>query len=401
MLQTGLPSPPGAGFIVLLLLCRGWVCGAELRLSQGDSRVPSRYASHSAPGGAGEEARSAAAADSTGLSAWTYQRGSHTHWTSALSTATTPDSASSRSSASPTPEPSAEPPRERGAVPLPASAPAASVDAAALPSLAASRTPGADASPGSLPGDVIQPTMVFGGHYGVFSTALPAEASSSSGAMAGGAATTQAGDSTPALQITTWTYGHADGAASLSSSSSSSSSPVSGTSEHGDGNAGPRGTSVGPRATDDRGAAPVAPSLSSGTVPSWTDTKLITTATAHTDGPAAHFHWLLRRADIAWIVTAITVVVATSVLGGVLCVSRRRKEASHERNLSYWNEAITLDYFRHAVQLPQDLPYGTHPTVATISLDEMALPEEDGGLTFINTFAKGVTFADGHRSTEL
>lgn len=35
---------------------------------------------------------------------------------------------------------------------------------------------------------------------------------------------------------------------------------------------------------------------------------------------------------------------------------RKKKSSSQENNLSYWNNAITMDYFsRHAVELPREI----------------------------------------------
>lgn len=35
---------------------------------------------------------------------------------------------------------------------------------------------------------------------------------------------------------------------------------------------------------------------------------------------------------------------------------RRKKTSNPENNLSYWNNAITMDYFnRHAVELPREI----------------------------------------------
>uniref|UniRef100_A0A8C4NG83 Transmembrane protein n=1 Tax=Eptatretus burgeri TaxID=7764 RepID=A0A8C4NG83_EPTBU len=124
-------------------------------------------------------------------------------------------------------------------------------------------------------------------------------------------------------------------------------------------------------------------------------------ATSHTEGTTSPFRLLLRRVDMAWIVSAATVILALAVLGGVVCVSRRKKEPVPE-NLSYWNEAITLDYFRHAVQLPQDSGHVPQATVSTIPLDGgMRVDGRGDGLLFVNAFAAGHTFSEEHKSTEL
>lgn len=38
------------------------------------------------------------------------------------------------------------------------------------------------------------------------------------------------------------------------------------------------------------------------------------------------------------------------------CLRRKKKTANPENNLSYWNNAITMDYFnKHAVELPREI----------------------------------------------
>ncbi|XP_009295582.1 transmembrane protein 108 isoform X2 [Danio rerio] len=65
----------------------------------------------------------------------------------------------------------------------------------------------------------------------------------------------------------------------------------------------------------------------------------------------------LDKMDIVWLVLAISVPVSTcSVLLTVCCMRKKKKSASQENNLSYWNDAITMDYFtRHAVELPREI----------------------------------------------
>lgn len=49
-------------------------------------------------------------------------------------------------------------------------------------------------------------------------------------------------------------------------------------------------------------------------------------------------------------------VLSTAVLLTVCCMRRKKKTANPENNLSYWNNAITMDYFnRHAVELPREI----------------------------------------------
>lgn len=46
----------------------------------------------------------------------------------------------------------------------------------------------------------------------------------------------------------------------------------------------------------------------------------------------------------------------TAVLLTVCCLRRKKKTANPENSLSYWNKAITMDYFsKHAVELPRDI----------------------------------------------
>lgn len=48
--------------------------------------------------------------------------------------------------------------------------------------------------------------------------------------------------------------------------------------------------------------------------------------------------------------------LSTAVLLTVCCLRRKKKAANPENNLSYWNNAITMDYFnKHAVELPREI----------------------------------------------
>ncbi|XP_050922810.1 transmembrane protein 108 isoform X2 [Lates calcarifer] len=75
------------------------------------------------------------------------------------------------------------------------------------------------------------------------------------------------------------------------------------------------------------------------------------------DSPPSRMTICLSRMDIVWIVLAISVPVSScSVLLTVCCMRRKKKSSSQENNLSYWNNAITMDYFsRHAVELPREI----------------------------------------------
>ncbi|KAG1953832.1 transmembrane protein [Pimephales promelas] len=65
----------------------------------------------------------------------------------------------------------------------------------------------------------------------------------------------------------------------------------------------------------------------------------------------------LNKMDIVWLVLAISVPVSScSVLLTICCMRKKKKSSSQENNLSYWNDAITMDYFtRHAVELPREI----------------------------------------------
>lgn len=103
----------------------------------------------------------------------------------------------------------------------------------------------------------------------------------------------------------------------------------------------------------------------------------------------------LSRVDIVWMVLAITVPVATcSVLLTVCCMrKRKRKKASgQESSLSYWNDAITMDYFsRHAVELPREIqPLETaeeHETFLSPNGDYV-----DNGMVLVNPFCQETLF---------
>ncbi|KAJ8397413.1 hypothetical protein AAFF_G00439620 [Aldrovandia affinis] len=103
----------------------------------------------------------------------------------------------------------------------------------------------------------------------------------------------------------------------------------------------------------------------------------------------------LGRVDIVWMVLAISVPVAScSVLLTVCCMRRRkRKKASgQESSLSYWNDAITMDYFsRHAVELPREIqPLETaeeHETFLSPNGDYI-----DNGMVLVNPFCQETLF---------
>ncbi|KAI1902088.1 hypothetical protein AGOR_G00041110 [Albula goreensis] len=111
--------------------------------------------------------------------------------------------------------------------------------------------------------------------------------------------------------------------------------------------------------------------------------------------PRPHAAICLGRVDIVWMVLVISVPVAScSVLLTVCCMRRRkRKKASgQESSLSYWNDAITMDYFsRHAVELPREIqPLETaeeHETFLSPNGDYI-----DNGMVLINPFCQETLF---------
>ncbi|KAM4533539.1 uncharacterized protein tmem108 isoform 1-T2 [Odontesthes bonariensis] len=113
-----------------------------------------------------------------------------------------------------------------------------------------------------------------------------------------------------------------------------------------------------------RGNASEPPSTASGNflnrqVPATTNDPWTTgnSSGSTVDSPPSRTPICLSRMDFVWIVLAISVPVSTcSVLLTVCCMKRRKKSSSQENNLSYWNNAITMDYFsRHAVELPREI----------------------------------------------
>lgn len=53
---------------------------------------------------------------------------------------------------------------------------------------------------------------------------------------------------------------------------------------------------------------------------------------------------------------SLTRTLFAAVLLTVCCLRRKKKPANPENSLSYWNNAITMDYFsKHAVELPREI----------------------------------------------
>lgn len=70
--------------------------------------------------------------------------------------------------------------------------------------------------------------------------------------------------------------------------------------------------------------------------------------------------------------------LSAAVLLTVCCMRRKKKTSNPENNLSYWNNAITMDYFnRHAVELPREIQ----------SLETSEVPR--GGLAAVPAAVRG------------
>ncbi|KAI5611068.1 transmembrane protein 108 isoform X3, partial [Silurus asotus] len=88
-----------------------------------------------------------------------------------------------------------------------------------------------------------------------------------------------------------------------------------------------------------------------------------------------------------------------AVLLTVCCMRKKKKSASHENNLSYWNNTITMDYFnRHAVELPREiLPLETER--------ETCLPPNgdfsDSGVVLVNPFCQETLFINRDKASDI
>ncbi|XP_061443783.1 transmembrane protein 108 isoform X2 [Rhineura floridana] len=112
----------------------------------------------------------------------------------------------------------------------------------------------------------------------------------------------------------------------------------------------------------------------------------------------------LSKVDIAWIILAISVPISScSVLLTVCCMRRKKKTSNPENNLSYWNNAITMDYFnRHAVELPREIQ-----SLET-SEDHLSEPRSpangdyrDSGMVLVNPFCQETLFAGHEQVSEI
>ncbi|XP_061615031.1 transmembrane protein 108 [Phyllopteryx taeniolatus] len=117
--------------------------------------------------------------------------------------------------------------------------------------------------------------------------------------------------------------------------------------------------------------------------------------------PSSRVAVCLSRMDIVWIVLAIGVPVSTcSVLLTVCCMRRRKKSSGQESNLSYWNNAITMDYFsRHAVELPREIH-----TLESEEHDSCLPPNGDygtGSVVLVNPFCQETLFINRDKASAI
>lgn len=119
------------------------------------------------------------------------------------------------------------------------------------------------------------------------------------------------------------------------------------------------------------------------------------------DSPPSRVTICLSRMDIVWIVLAISVPVSScSVLLTVCCMRRKKKSSSQENNLSYWNNAITMDYFsRHAVELPREIH-----TLESEDHDTCLPPNGDysgSSVVLVNPFCQETLFINRDKASAI
>ncbi|KAG7523886.1 hypothetical protein JOB18_004256 [Solea senegalensis] len=119
------------------------------------------------------------------------------------------------------------------------------------------------------------------------------------------------------------------------------------------------------------------------------------------NSPPARMTICLSRMDFVWIVLAISVPVSScSVLLTVCCMRRKKKSSSHENNLSYWNNAITMDYFsRHAVELPREIH-----TLESEDHDSCLPPNGDysgSSMVLVNPFCQETLFINREKASAI
>ncbi|CAG05513.1 unnamed protein product, partial [Tetraodon nigroviridis] len=145
------------------------------------------------------------------------------------------------------------------------------------------------------------------------------------------------------------------------------------------------------------------------------------------ESPSSRVTICLSRMDIVWIVLAISVPVSSccksnsnlvssavqavsrltlvflflprpppAVLLTVCCMRRKKKSSSQENNLSYWNNAITMDYFsRHAVELPRQ--------IHTLENEDTCLPPNGdysgSSVVLVNPFCQETLFINRDKAS--
>lgn len=119
------------------------------------------------------------------------------------------------------------------------------------------------------------------------------------------------------------------------------------------------------------------------------------------DSPQSCMTICLSKMDIVWIVLAISVPVSScSVLLTVCCMRRKKKSSSQENNLSYWNNAITMDYFsRHAVELPREIH-----TLESEDHDTCLPPNGDysgSSVVLVNPFCQETLFINRDKASAI
>ncbi|KAM3860351.1 uncharacterized protein tmem108 [Diretmus argenteus] len=119
------------------------------------------------------------------------------------------------------------------------------------------------------------------------------------------------------------------------------------------------------------------------------------------DSPLSRATICLSKMDIVWIVLAISVPVSScSVLLTVCCMKRKKKSSSQENNLSYWNNAITMDYFsRHAVELPREIH-----TLESEEHDTCLPPNGDysgSSVVLVNPFCQETLFINRDKASDI
>uniref|UniRef100_A0A8D0WUU3 Transmembrane protein 108 n=1 Tax=Sus scrofa TaxID=9823 RepID=A0A8D0WUU3_PIG len=125
---------------------------------------------------------------------------------------------------------------------------------------------------------------------------------------------------------------------------------------------------------------------------------------AEGDKPQHRATICLSKMDIAWVILAISVPISScSVLLTVCCLRRKKKPANPENSLSYWNNAITMDYFsKHAVELPREIQ-----SLET-SEDQLSEPRSpangdyrDTGMVLVNPFCQETLFVGNDQVSEI